>query len=353
MLQRRIPKTNWFAGLLFALVSFVSIEAHAQHLSSADYEQNLHRAIQALQEVEEIEEAGSPYYYQNELNRALTTVRDALPAQQSVQGSDEVCNVDNTWLHDELTELEGASADKRPDQIARVIERLQALEERVAYERRAATEADNKVYTKGKLESILARPEYAPQAQGPNALLRLIQDFAEWIERHLPKFPRVRSGGSSAVGWLMQLAVLVVALLVMFYVARILLRRFRGSPRKRASKKRKAVIILGEQLQPEDTATDLLSEAEALARQGDVRAAIRKAYIALLLELGDRNLITLAHHKTNRDYLNAVSSVPLLHSAMRALTDSFERHWYGFADATETDWNNFRSRYHAALQKPN
>ena len=96
----------------------------------------------------------------------------------------------------------------------------------------------------------------------------------------------------------------------------------------------------------------MLSEAEALARKGELRAAIRKGYIALLVELGDRNLITLAQHKTNRDYLNSVKNIPLLHSTMRGLTDSFEFHWYGFAPATENDWANFRSRYHKALQKP-
>jgi hypothetical protein len=69
--------------------------------------------------------------------------------------------------------------------------------------------------------------------------------------------------------------------------------------------------------------------------------------------LGDRKVITLEQHKTNRDYLNAVRSSPVLHSNMRGLTDSFERHWYGFAEATENDWNNFRSRYQQAVQTQN
>ena len=107
---------------------------------------------------------------------------------------------------------------------------------------------------------------------------------------------------------------------------------------------------MGERLEPDATATDLLSEAEALARQGDLRAAIRKAYIALLVELGDRKLISLAHHKTNRDYLNSLRSLPQLHSRMRGLTDSFERHWYGFVAATPNDWQDFRAGYLAALE---
>jgi hypothetical protein len=107
---------------------------------------------------------------------------------------------------------------------------------------------------------------------------------------------------------------------------------------------------LGERLEPDATATDLLSEAETLARQGDLRAAIRKAYIALLVELGDRKVISLSHYKTNRDYLNSLRNLPQLHTRMRGLTDSFERHWYGFVDATPNDWQNFRSGYYSALE---
>jgi hypothetical protein len=120
--------------------------------------------------------------------------------------------------------------------------------------------------------------------------------------------------------------------------------------KRKDTKKKEPRIVLGERLEPDATATDLLSEAEALARQGDLRAAIRKAYIALLVELGDRKVISLAQHKTNRDYLNSLRTLPQLHSRMRGLTDSFERHWYGFVAATPNDWQDFRSGYHAALE---
>jgi hypothetical protein len=64
-------------------------------------------------------------------------------------------------------------------------------------------------------------------------------------------------------------------------------------------------------------------------------------------------LISLAQHKTNRDYLNSLRNAPQLHSRMRGLTDSFERHWYGFAQATPNDWQDFRAGYLAALQTGN
>src|SRR6185436_20617728 len=107
---------------------------------------------------------------------------------------------------------------------------------------------------------------------------------------------------------------------------------------------------LGETLEPDESAVDILAEAEALARRGELRAAIRKAYIALLVELGDRKILSLAQHKTNRDYLRAVREVEPLHSNVKQLTDSFERHWYGLIQATETDWLAFRSAYKQALR---
>src|SRR6185503_5460192 len=148
-----------------------------------------------------------------------------------------------------------------------------------------------------------------------------------------------------------RILVLALAALVILYVLKIVLSWFIGrSSNPKRKKVKEPRIVLGERLEPDATATDLLAEAETLARQGDLRAAIRKAYIALLVELGDRKLISLAHHKTNRDYLNSLRSVPQLHSRMRGLTESFERHWYGFASATPNDWQDFRADYLAALQ---
>jgi hypothetical protein len=149
---------------------------------------------------------------------------------------------------------------------------------------------------------------------------------------------------------IVQVIVIGVAVAVLLYVVISLLRRFKLNRSPKARKKKGPRIVLGERLEPEATSTDLLSQAEALARHGDIRGAIRKAYIALLVELGDRKLISLAQHKTNRDYLNSVRTVPPLHSTMRGLTDIFERHWYGLEQATPNDWQDFRAGYLAALQ---
>ena len=80
-----------------------------------------------------------------------------------------------------------------------------------------------------------------------------------------------------------------------------------------------------------------------------MRGAIRKGYIALLCELSERKIIGLSQHKTNRDYLKDVRKQNELYKNMSGLTNNYERHWYGFDSAEETDWEEFRNGYRKAV----
>ena len=110
-------------------------------------------------------------------------------------------------------------------------------------------------------------------------------------------------------------------------------------------------MILGERIDANSSAEDLFGQAERLAREGDLRAAIRKGYIAVLCDLSDRKLIGLATYKTNRDYLRDVRPRRELFENMRGLTNSFERHWYGFQSAEKADWEEFRERSRRTVVK--
>ena len=108
-------------------------------------------------------------------------------------------------------------------------------------------------------------------------------------------------------------------------------------------------MILGERLAANETSENLLDEAEKLARNGDLRGAIRKGYIALLCELSERKIINLAQNKTNRDYLRDVRKKEDLYENIRGLTLNYERHWYGFSEAEPRDWEEFRRDYKRAV----
>lgn len=335
-------------AVLLAILLFV-FPARVAAIPISEYEHNIKKAIVSLEELITDEDEEIPEDYEEQLNHALAEVRGTLPRNQTVESDAEVYNVDNTWLHQALDELRQEAY--RSERIQQIVARLTAMEKRVVERQQQAPTLENRDAAKKRLETILARPEYASTVKGPNALTRLWRDFIEWLKKFLPQ-PKPAEPGSGA--WLEAVAKIVVgiaAVAVAVFLVRLLIGRFKRTKKIKAKKKKQPRIVLGERLEPEQTATDLLSEAEALARSGDLRAAIRKAYIALLVELGDRKIISLAQHKTNRDYLNSLRSLPPLHSRMRGLTDSFERHWYGFAEANQNDWQNFRDGYLAALHK--
>ena len=133
---------------------------------------------------------------------------------------------------------------------------------------------------------------------------------------------------------------------MIYRFAPFFIKRFRS----RETNEKKERVILGERLADNETAQNLFDEAENLARQGNLRGAIRKGYIALLCELSDRKIIGLSQHKTNRDYLRDVRKQNELYQNMSGLTLNFERHWYGFEEARESDWENFKRDYQKAVK---
>jgi hypothetical protein len=202
------------------------------------------------------------------------------------------------------------------------------------------------------MATILARAEYQHKQAEKGMLARLWERFLKWLASLFPETKPLAPSESSPVSRLAQIIVIALALAVIAYsvwkFAPRLLRRHGSS---KGGERGGARVVLGETLASDQTAADLLAEAEALARAGNLRAAIRKGYIALLCELGDRKVLSLAQHKTNRDYLRAVEGRSALHREMQQLTTSFENHWYGFAATTPDDWTSFRARYYEALRQ--
>jgi hypothetical protein len=336
------------------LLSFIVLLCCQNSLSAmplADYHKNLQHAITALDTLVEADEDESSDDYQKRLAETLIAIRTTLPKHQAVESGEEICNVDNSWLHQQLEEFEKATDSERSAVGAQILERIKAIDERITELEGAGTIATSKAEANEKLAAILSRPEYAKKDSEVSAIARLWQELVKWVMSLLPKRAPLEPGSASLFSKFAQIFVVGIALAVIVYVLRMFVPRLMRSREKRVKGKAQPRIVLGERLEPDQSAVDLLADAEALARRGDVRAAIRKAYIALLVELGERKIISLAQHKTNRDYLRSVRDEPSLHSKMIGLTDSFERHWYGLVQATQNDWQNFRAGYNSALQE--
>jgi hypothetical protein len=334
-----------------AIFILLSCVAGARAVTFEDYRHQVSRAVAS---VKELQAACADDYPRDQFIAAtIALVRAELPAQETVLLGRQTVTVDNTWLHkalDEIEKVRGANA-RRAELVGHIGERLRALEERLD-EMQNGKPGAGKDENKTRLAEILRRSEYNKQPEEGSALTRLLNRFLRWLESLIPQPKPLQPGNAMALSRIAQVGVLGVSLAAIVFLIWKFAPRYLRNRRKKKTK-REARIVLGERLEPDQTAADLLAQAELLARSGDLRAAIRKAYIALLCELGDRKVISLAQHKTNRDYLGAVRDRPSLFVSMRGLTNSFEIHWYGFVPPGENDWNEFRNGYRQALKTPN
>lgn len=343
-------RSRFFAAFVLTCVFAPLTIAFAATLD--DYQ---HRVSAAAALVEELRGAGedeSNPQPEAFITTNLIRVRQMLPAKETVVLDGLNVPIDNSWLHEELSAYEKSNTTKkRAESLARIAERLYAIDERIQeIHRRNVAAASDKDADKGRLAEILRRSEYISKAPEGSALERLLERILRWLAKFIPRpKPMAPGGGSPWISNIAQILVVGICLAaIAFLIWRYGPRLMQG--RRKKKKKSEARIILGERLEPDQTSADLLAQADALARSGDLRSAIRKAYIALLCELGDRKLIQIAQYKTNRDYLYSVRDKVSLYSSMRKLTTRFELHWYGLAPAGENDWNDFRNDYQKTLR---
>jgi len=204
---------------------------------------------------------------------------------------------------------------------------------------------------KAKMNEILRREEYSKRPPEESAMERFWNRlFNRQQPEEEPKEEPTKIPTVSPLMAIVRYLIIGAAAAFIIFVIYKLAPRFLRRERKVKKEKREPRVILGEKLEEDQTAKDILAEAETLARAGDIRAAIRKGYIALLCELGDRKVLDIERYKTNRDYLRDVRAKVMLYASMEQMTNSFERHWYGFEPTNENDWNNFKACYQQAMK---
>jgi Domain of unknown function (DUF4129) len=318
----------------------------------SEYRDHVKKAIDSLNLLTEKKEGQTDSQRAESRSANLGSARAALPRSEIVEWQGTSFTTDNSWFVDDLKAFEEATDSEvvRARLLAEIHERLRALQQRLEESDKAEqTPSLSEDELQGRLAAILQRSEYVTEVNKPSALERLMRSILDWINNLLPRNRQMSPGRARVISTTAQVVVAALALAVIVYVVWLAVPRLLRKREPRKKKKAEARVVLGEQLEPDQSGADLLAEAEALARAGDLRGAIRKGYIALLVELGDRKVISLAQYKTNRDYLRSVREIESLHGNMLKLTSSFEQHWYGLEPASETDWTAFRDFYRAAL----
>jgi uncharacterized protein DUF4129 len=309
----------------------------------ADYTARIERARAAVGELIEREPSENG---RNALIKKLAAIKRLVPKQEEVEFDGRVVRVENTWLHnaiDEVVKEPGDDGEGRKLILNEITDRLSALQERVRQSQLVANSDDKSA----QLNSILARPEYRSDEEKASSINRLIKRMRDAILRFLESLA-LRSGAAPNAPSLGLLSISRVVLVFILLAAAIigaikLLNHLHLNRGAKASKDLRQV--LGEEIDADLTASDLMAKANELAVEGDFRTAIRRVYIALLLELEMRGKLPLHPAKTNRDYLNDMRSQPEVFMTFSTMTGAFERTWYGERGATEEEYSGFVSEY--------
>jgi len=215
--------------------------------------------------------------------------------------------------------------------------------------------AIHEVLQQAKYAWRMPRERIQPAAAQPGFLGRLTQrvgkllrkwlmGFLDWLREWVRKlFLRHREGEHNASGysWIMFLQILLYALVaavvagLVFLLWRIWRNRNRPAGAMASQPIQPAPDLadenLGAEQLPEDRWTKLARE---LLERGELRLALRAFYLATLAHLAERNLISLARFKSNRDYERELRrrghSFPDLLALFGENVLVFDRIWYGW-----------------------
>jgi hypothetical protein len=347
--RRQIAHSVWRLILSLGLLLIWSSACLAIPL--AEYREHVKNAIAALDMLHDTE-LQPPSNRDAFVAANLRVARAELSRYEAIEWNGTNVTADNSWFDDQIKALEKAagSESQRTLVLNQILERLKGIKERLdESEKTPASSSPEKGEMRERLAEILQRAEYARTVKEESALIRVVRQLIEWIGKLFPHRRSLSPGAANLASRMAQILVVGVALAAIAYALWMFAPRFLSRRKAKKSSKPEARVVLGERLEPDQSAADLLAEAEALARAGDLRGAIRRGYIALLIELADRKIISLAQHKTNRDYLRAVREIHTLHQNMEVLTNNFEQHWYGLVPANDNDWTAFRAGYKEAI----
>ena len=333
---------------LFCLL-FPSLNAFGKTL--AEYRAGVKSAAEYTRELlDYVDEGERDAAFEREV---LAEIRKALPVTERVEWEGSSIETSNHWLEAKLKAFEETGEwSERGLILTEIVERLSAIEAKINELEAPAVSDRSKDEDKRKLAEILRRVEYQkPEQQEESWFQKIQRKISEWFDEKFPraKVPEGAGSGFKTLSFGLQMLLYAVVLgfiaFLIYRFAPFFADRFKRRKREETGER----VILGERLAADEDAQTLFDEAETLAREGNLRGAIRKGYIALLCELSDRKIIGLAQHKTNRDYLRDVRRKRALYENMNGLTASFERHWYGFETADEGDWQEFKQTYQKAV----
>jgi len=350
-----LHRFNFFYPAQIFLIGFLLFTPDSISAKTlTEYRENIREAKVLIANLLYSDAEDTSYRNLQKLERGtVSELRSKLPVRETIEWENSSLETGNQWLADKLDKFEKESPDapRRREILIEITERLDALERKINELENPSAATRAKDEDKRKLAEILRREEYQkPEEKQPSLFEKIYLWLMEWLAKMFPR-PNISPSATGFESLSFVLQMLLYALILgaigflIYRFAPFFANRFRTREKREKTER----IILGERLSADETAQNLFAEAERLAREGNLRGAIRKGYVALLCELSDKKILGLSQHKTNRDYLKDVRQRNDLYINMSGLTNNYERHWYGSDDAEEKDWEEFRNDYRKAV----
>lgn len=327
-------KSRLAACCLLLCGLFITPAGGATNLAS--YKMKVARAIEEAQTIIDYNDNGTGY------PEGLQEIKRQLPRTLEVEQDGRVVVVDNGWLHEAVDSFASQKDSARQKAVMEAaLARLLAIGDHLeTAERERAGEASD---ARAKAKEIVGRSEYRPR--GDNPITAFIKEqwgrVAKFLSDLYISIMTAIFGSGGDASLVSQIIIILLLALALFGAARLAMK----IDFKRAKKKQ---TVLGEEIEADVTAADLAEAAMAAAGSGDFRLAMRKLYLSLLYELGERDLIELEPDLTNREYLGRVSKFAPLAEPMRYLTERFDQVWYGMFPVSQADFSAYLASYKEA-----
>jgi hypothetical protein len=177
-----------------------------------------------------------------------------------------------------------------------------------------------------------------------NLVRRTLKSALDWIADWLRRaaLNRINQGNPSGFDWITSSLLLYALLAVVIVLLVVVFVRAWHQRRRSATSVQTEAIVSVPDIADENVGADQLprdgwvSLAHQLLDRGELRLAMRAFYLSSLAQLADRNLVSLAKFKSNREYerelLRRAASIPDVAPTFAANVSTFERIWYGMHD---------------------
>jgi hypothetical protein len=190
------------------------------------------------------------------------------------------------------------------------------------------------------LEDILARPEFNTPLSLWDRFLRWLENlFSEW----LPDSTTNTGSGWLAllirlVPWLVTILIVAAVIWLLSYWLQRLLRTFVADARIIAP-------VTGDDMP--STAAEARQQARTAAQSGHYRDAVRRLYLAALLQLSEHELITYERSLTNREVLVRVPDNSPIRPHLEPVVATFDQVWYGMREPDQATFTAYEQEIDA------